>query len=160
MTPTLAADSKQQLGFTLLEIMLVLGIAAMLATIIGPRLLATDGPGFNASVREVNGLLNHARRLAVVQGQDTHVELIVGSAPDIAHNTSGQSTVLSWYSHDIQLSFTDSTQQQRRVDDNIRISFYPEGGSSGGRLTFEQDNRRTHIDIDPFSGRVRTQDDD
>ena len=36
----------------------------------------------------------------------------------------------------------------------VKISFYPEGGSSGGNILFTQDNDRAWAIIDPLTGRV------
>lgn len=63
----------KQEGFTLLELLLVLGIMAMLATLIGPGLRTLESPGFNAQIRQATGQLNSARRQAIVQGQTTQV---------------------------------------------------------------------------------------
>ena len=38
------------------------------------------------------------------------------------------------------------------------VTFYPEGGSTGGRLLFAQAEQSGIIDIDPFTGRVSTRD--
>ncbi|ALO44748.1 prepilin-type N-terminal cleavage/methylation domain-containing protein [Pseudohongiella spirulinae] len=71
MTRILAVKQR---GFTLLELLLVLGIMAMLATLIGPGLRTLESPGFNAQIREAIGKLNSARRQAVVRGQTTWVD--------------------------------------------------------------------------------------
>jgi len=34
------------------------------------------------------------------------------------------------------------------------VSFYPEGGTTGGKLRLSQDNQRGWIAIDAFTGRV------
>ncbi|HBN14302.1 MAG TPA: hypothetical protein DD407_04620 [Pseudohongiella sp.] len=153
-------ETRYQCGFTLLELLLVLGIAAMMAMLIGPGISSLDSPGFNAQVREATGLLNHARRMAVVQGGTTRVEFIVN--PPDAGNSNGRdepetadpSVVGRWVSVETELDYTDSTGRQSPVQEQLSIEFYPEGGSSGGTLEFSQDSRRLKLSIDPFSGRV------
>lgn len=110
---------KQQ-GFTLLELLLVLGIMAMLATLIGPGLRTLESPSFNAQIREATGQLNSARRQAVVQGQTTQVHF------------------------DTEL-----------IREAVTIEFYPEGGSSGGTIQFQQGERQAELHIDAFTGRVQ-----
>src|SRR5690554_4904965 len=63
------AHARAHSGFTLLELLLVLGIIAMAAVLVIPGLANLDSRGFSAQVRELSGLLNNARRTAVVQGQ-------------------------------------------------------------------------------------------
>jgi general secretion pathway protein H len=43
------------------------------------------------------------------------------------------------------------------VDDLVEITFYPEGGSTGGTLLLAQGAQQASIDIDPFTGRVETE---
>lgn len=92
MTRTLVIKHK---GFTLLELLLVLGIMAMLATLVGPGLRTLDSPGFNAQIREAAGQLNSARRQAVVQGQTTQVHfdsLLITEAVTIEFYPEGGSS--------------------------------------------------------------------
>ncbi|HBX36101.1 MAG TPA: hypothetical protein DEG76_01835 [Pseudohongiella sp.] len=153
--------TRNQCGFTLLELLLVLGIAAMMAMLIGPGISSLNSPGFNAQVREATGLLNHARRMAVVQGGTTRVEFIVNPPGSLNTSiaddfeTSDPSVVGRWLSAGTELAFTDSTGRQSSVQEKLSIEFYPEGGSSGGTLEFSQDSRRLKLSIDPFSGRVK-----
>lgn len=158
MTPTLVADSRLQHGFTLLELLLVLGILAMMATLIGPGLNSLDSPGFNAQVRDASSLLNYARRRAVVEGQMLSVEF---AAMDVVSETgaeSGTGVVGRWTSTDMELWFAPSTERSQRQDSVLTVSFFPEGGSTGGELEFRQGERQRVLLIDPFSGRVSAAD--
>ena len=158
MTPTLVADRRRQQGFTLLELLLVLGILAMMATLIGPGLNSLDSPGFNAQVREASSLLNYARRRAVVEGQMLSVEF---AAMDVVPETGTESragVVGRWTSADMELWFAPSTERSQRQDSVLTVSFFPEGGSTGGELAFRQGERQRVLIIDPFSGRVSAPD--
>ena len=158
-----------QLGFTLLELLLVLSILAMAASLLVPVLNTLDGPSFNAQVREANNLLNFARRNAVVTGQVVGIEFILtepiesdesGSGPNSNNNRSDDeammnSTVLrQWQGHDIELWYEDDSNNTEEIEDKLLIEFFPEGGSTGGELLFRQGGRESLILIDPFSGRV------
>ena len=63
----------------------------------------------------------------------------------------------TWTARDLTLSYRDSTQQVTPVEEFIDITFFPEGGSTGGALILAQDNREVVISIDPFSGKVKTE---
>jgi len=160
MTRILAAESTLQRGFTLLELLLVLGILGTLATLAVPALRSLDGPGFNAQVRQATGLLNNARRMAIVQGQTTRVEFAVADVQAQADvQTAMPSTQAGfWRSENLELWYANSTQAAQRVDERLVISFFPEGGSTGGELSFRQNNRERIVEIDPFSGRISIRD--
>lgn len=152
MTLTSAAEHRQQFGFTLLELLIVLGILAMMAALVGPGLISLDSPGFNAQLREASALLNHARRQAVVEGRPKSVEFI----PVQVIQTQSLQTAASsrWSSTDIELWYASGTERSRPLDAPLTLSFFPEGGSTGGELEFRQGERRRTLVVDPFSGRV------
>jgi len=160
MTRISVAESAWQRGFTLLELLLVLGILGMLATLAVPALRSLDAPGFDAQVRQATGLLNNARRMAVVQGQTTRVEFeIAGANSVVADDGMLPSTQTArWRTENLELWYANSTQSNQRVDERLIISFFPEGGSTGGDLMFRQDDRERVVEIDPFSGRVSIRD--
>lgn len=168
MTPILACKPGPQVtrnraaGFTLLELLLVLTIIGIASVIIVPNVGSLESRTFSAQVRQAHSLLNYARRTAVVSGQPTSATFITLpeaqaesalSELDIARNSVG-----SWLTEGTALRFVDSTERQRDIDDLLEISFYPEGGSTGGTLTFIQGEQQQHIHIDPFTGRIETLD--
>ena len=40
------------------------------------------------------------------------------------------------------------------MESKIEITFFPEGGSTGGKLMLALDERHATIEINPFTGRV------
>ena len=182
MTPISVSDRKsrvcptaapplcvRQRGFTLLELLLVLAILGMAATLLGPGLATLDSPGFNAQTREATGLLNYARRMAVVQGTPASIEFLSAAydADDEARRDTGREPdpqqadiVGRWIGDNIDLSYRDSAGQDASVDRRILVTFYPEGGSTGGELIMQQESRLLTISVDPFSGRVQVQDEE
>lgn len=164
MTLTSASDKR---GFTLLEILLVVSIMAMAALLVVPSVTGMDNRRFDAQVREASGLLNYARRTAVVRGLPTRVSFHTeedgsgdasdGNAEDDSGSRPGPLRAGRWVADGIRLGFRDSTGQQREIDGELDIMFYPEGGSTGGELLLSRNGRRAEINIDPFSGRVNTE---
>lgn len=160
------ANNRRQLaqsGFTLLELLLVLGILGMAAGLLVPRLTSLDAPGFTAQTREATGMLNYARRMAVVQGTpatvvlmtDDYAEQVEDQNPETVSNA-----VATWIGRGITLEHLGSTGQRRQIEEQLQVTFYPEGGSTGGEITLRQDRRETIIVVDPFSGRVQVRNED
>ena len=65
-----------------------------------------------------------------------------------------------WESEGIALQFEDSTERVTDVEDFVEFTFYPEGGSTGGTLILAQDERETRIVVDPFTGRISSEESD
>ncbi len=162
MTPTLAIKGSTA-GFTLLELMIVLAILAMGSVLLIPSIGNMSSRTFTAQVREVNALLNYTRRTAVVTGQPANVQFFPAEdedevSPSVSETIeSSLSSGERWQARGIELAYEDSTELQHEVDDGITITFFPEGGSTGGSLILSLGEREAVISIDPFSGKVATE---
>ena len=135
MTPIFHSNAHRQRGFTLLELILVMGIVALAAALIAPNLTGLDGRNFDAQLRDLAAQLNYARRSAIV---------------------SGQVSTVQWDDDSISLEFStdDARTPGYEPIDSLTVSFYPEGGTTGGNLRLSQDKQRGWIAIDAFTGRV------
>lgn len=154
------AAARRSAGFTLLEILLVLTLLGLASVLVLPNLGSLDNRTFSVQVRQAVSLLNYARRIAVVQGQPSTASFYSELAlrEDVPASLT---SVGFWQADDATvLHFRDSAEQEEEVEELIEISFYPEGGSTGGSLLLEQDAQRVTITIDPFTGRVTTTTDD
>ena len=163
-------------GFTLLEILLVLTLIALASALVVPNVGSLDTRTYSVQLRQVNALLQYARRNAVITGLPVSARLYGPSfCPDDADIVSADEPARSqergqrqaaglvktpearWESKGIAVSYEDSTERLTEVERFIDVTFYPEGGSSGGTLIFSQDNRHTRIAIDPFTGRISSE---
>lgn len=145
----------RQRGFTLLEILLVLAIMALGAVIVIPNVSSLEGRGFNAQVRHAHTLLNYARRTAVVSGHPASIAFAVSQDTDQEQTLRlARDNVGLWQFPEAELTFMDSTEQETDIEALLEVSFFPEGGSTGGTLVFAQGRQRAEIHIDPFTGRV------
>jgi general secretion pathway protein H len=156
---------KQQRGFTLLEIILVLAIIATASVMVVPNLGGFEARTFSAQVRQAQSLLNYARRTAVISGQASTVSFNVLPAGEMAQvdeeeYASLSNIVAQWNGAGVNLRFRDSTGREIEIEEKTEVTFYPEGGSTGGTLLFAQEDQAGVIDIDPFTGRVSSRDPD
>lgn len=154
--------AERSRGFTLLEILLVLTIIGMASVLVVPNLTGIESRTFNVQLRQANSLLNYARRIAVVSGRVSTVSLYASGEQDDESEQADETPaalaniVGEWEATGIELRFRDSTDREVEVEERIDISFYPEGGSSGGTLLFTEDERQALIVIDPFTGRINS----
>ena len=172
MTPILACrtpnprqvTAKQQRGFTLLEIILVLAIIATASIMVVPNLGGLEARTFSAQVRQAQSLLNYARRTAVISGQASTVSFNVLPADELAQAdreeeyASLSNIVAQWNGGGLNLRFRDSTDREIEIEESTEVTFYPEGGSTGGTLLFAHEDQAGVIDVDPFTGRVSSGD--
>ena len=171
MTPILGCRAavfsvmpKQQRGFTLLEIILVLAIIATASVLVVPNLGGFEARTFSTQLRQAQSLLNYARRTAVISGQASTVSFNVLPADEIEpadreeERASLSNIVAQWNGAGVELRFRDSTDREIEIEETTEVTFYPEGGSTGGMLLFAQGNQTGVIDIDPFTGRVSSRD--
>jgi len=112
-----------------------MGIVALAAAVVAPNLTGLDGRNFDAQLRDLVAQLNYARRSAIV---------------------SGQVSTMQWADDNISLEFSadDARTSSYEPIDSLLVSFYPEGGTTGGRLRLTQDRQQGWISIDAFTGRI------
>ena len=163
-------------GFTLLEILLVFSLIALASVLVVPNIGNLDARTYSVQLRQVNALLQYARRNAVISGLPVSARLYGPSYhPDDADFASADELARSqeraqrltvgrvqmpearWESDGIAVSYEDSTERLTEVEHFIDVTFYPEGGSSGGTLIFSRDDRHTRLVIDPFTGRISSE---
>ena len=139
-----------------MELLLVLTIIGMASILVVPNVGNLDSRSFATQVRQANTLLNYARRTAVVQGQPAAIEFFAQNSEfrDELALTPSRNSVGSWESTGATIIFVDSTERETEIEEKLVITFFPEGGSTGGTLILALDDRIATIEIDPFSGRV------
>jgi general secretion pathway protein H len=156
MTPTSSAESgAQQRGFTLLELLVVLSIIALGVGLIAPNVGLSDNSAFSADVREAAATLSYARRLAIVRASPVTAWLSTGEDADVEDGTSSEQLRRRWTSDIVELRYQDDLQIEPQRIDRLSITFYPQGGSTGGTLHFSRDRRSAIIVVSPITGRIR-----
>ncbi len=137
-------------GFTLLEILVVLGIMGLLAAIIVPRVNAgNDYYTIGSDVREVASALRLTRSLAIEQQSD---KVLLFNLDDNSYQIDGQKP--RTLSDDVALDIVTSQAELKENGRLAGIRFYEDGASSGGRVTLTLNDDKRAVDIVWMTGQI------
>lgn len=134
-------------GFTLLELLVAMTIAALLLTIVGPRLTDTVA---HATLRAT------ASRTVAALRETRWEAMKTSKTVAFTINASGQGYVAADKVTALPSGQTISLTQygQSAVDREPDIEFLPDGSSSGGIITIAAGADRVRVNVDWLSGRV------
>jgi general secretion pathway protein H len=137
-------------GFTLIELLVVMVLMGVILAVV-PMALFNVLPGveLKGAARDIAAGLRQARSLAVLGNRD--VDFVVDiAARDYAIPGKGESRALPE-----RLEIQLETAQSDLSDDDVGvISFFPDGSSTGGRVTLGWEGREYHIMVDWLTGQV------
>ncbi|HQZ44493.1 MAG TPA: GspH/FimT family pseudopilin [Usitatibacteraceae bacterium] len=144
------ARSRAERGFTLLELLLVLVIAAAsYAMVVRFSAGGVSGAELKSAARAVAAGLRDARGTAVATQESASLTL------DLEHRSMEVSGGRRPRSLPKRLDLKLYTAQAEIVDDKRgAIRFYPDGSSTGGRVTLASGERKFLVDVDWLTGRV------
>ena len=140
-------SDRRERGFTLVELLVVLGILALVLALVPPLLSSgRTAAELSATARAIAAALRETRGLAIGRGR-TEAFLV-----DTGTGTFGGAT-LHRAPAGIGLSlFTTSDDAVDATRGFIR--FFPDGSSTGGGVRLVQGDRRSDVLVDWLSGRV------
>ena len=136
-------------GFTLIELLVVLAIAALVMTY-APPLIANALPGlrFQTATRDIGAALRATRGAAVAENREAVFTLDTETG-----RYRGDGAREGRLPGDLAISFV--TAQSERIDRaTARIRFFPDGGSTGGRITLGRGERVGSVTVDWLTGRI------
>lgn len=138
-------------GFTLIELVVVLVIAGLLLAVV-PPLFSSALPGvqLKSTARELASALRFARDRAVTRQQETTLTLALKAHSFRVSGRNRDYPVPSGL--EIEL-FTVRSEQTD--EDTGAIRFFPDGSSTGGRVTLVSGTSRYAVDVDWLTGRVK-----
>lgn len=141
---------RAQRGFTLLELLLVLVIAAAgYAMVVRFSSGGVSGVELKSAARAVAAGLRDARGTAIARQESAALTL------DLEHRSMEVSGGGRARSLPQRLDVKLYTAQSEIVDDKRgAIRFYPDGSSTGGRVTLASGERKLLVDVDWLTGRV------
>lgn len=142
--------SSRQSAFTLLEVLVVLGLIAVLAAVLLPRMMSgQDHYLLSRNVRNVASAMRSTRAMAIA---DQTEKVIVFNLDDKTYQVDGERH--KDIDEDIAVQvFTATTE----VSDDGRLAgvrFYPDGASTGGRVTLSLDDDVRALDVVWMTGQI------
>ena len=145
---------KNQQGFSLIELLIVLAITAGLLSNVAPRLNnVLKGLQLKNLTREVMASLNTTRSQAISKGQEA-VWLLDLEQRYFQYGTKKKSVS---YSDDIDVTLITASKEQ--LSNTVAsIRFFPDGSATGGEVILAQGNRNYSIQIDWLTGRIKLYD--
>ena len=141
-------------GFTLLELLVVMGILVLALTLTPPLFSSTlEGLQVKRAARELTAALRLARSSAVSSGRE------IALAVDVETRgfTLNQKTRRINLPEDAVITLTTATRELISAASGD-IRFFPDGSSTGGRITLEHDARIYRIDVNWITGGVAISD--
>ena len=140
-------------GFTLLEMLVVIALIG-LATV-AVSVSVTSGLAsarVRAASSELAGALRATRAQAIVQSREQVFDVDTRS-----NSYDGVKHRIVILPKGLELSIT-SAREDRPNDHTGRIRFFPDGSSTGGRITLKSGQREWHVNVSWLTGEVRVVD--
>jgi general secretion pathway protein H len=135
-------------GFTLLEmlaVILLIGIAAAAVSVSVSQGLTSARA--NAASVELAAALRQTRTAAIVSGKDQTLEVDTRQA---LYRANGHEVRLP---AQMRVGLTSAREDQVDADTG-RIRFFPDGSSTGGRITLQRGQRQWHVNVAWLTGAV------
>jgi general secretion pathway protein H len=137
-------------GFTMLELLVVLVVMLLVYAVALPK-LSGGNPGveLKGAARQLAAGLRKARSQAVTQKQEAVLTV------DVEQHRFDLSGDKKSYALPADIDITLFTAQSEMLREKVgSIRFYPDGSSTGGRITVGYGDRKFHVNIDWLTGQV------
>lgn len=143
--------ANTQRGFTLIEMLVVMSIMVLAYAMTAPMISAgVSGAELKAAARQVAAGLRKARSEAVAHKNEVALTVDVEQR---RFDLSGDTRV---YRLPEKIEISLFTAQSELKDTKTgAIRFYPDGSSTGGRVTLSLGERKYLVDVDWMTGRVK-----
>jgi general secretion pathway protein H len=142
-------DPKRRTGFTLVELLVVLAVLALVMALVPPYLVgAAARAQLTSAAHEIALALRETRSLAVRQGRPER--FVVDGEAGTFRAAGG---ALRRLPAGMILSLA-ALADNRAAAARGAILFFPDGGSTGGRLRLKQGERQADVAVDWLTGGV------
>lgn len=142
--------SRRLRGFSLVELAVVLFIVVLGLSVIGSNIASGNKSSqMKAAVRDLMSALRYARGQALISQQEVAVAI------NLAENSYQISNRDKTYSLPPELELTLVIAQEEFKDQEVgQLRFYPDGSSSGGRITMEWGALTETLDVNWLTGKI------
>lgn len=140
-------------GFTLFEmlaVILLIGIAAAAVSI--PVTQGLASARVNAASGELAAALRWTRAQSIVKGESLALEVDTSAA---TYHAPGKP--VAHLPRDMRVAITSAREDQANATTG-RIRFFPDGSSTGGRITLTRGEREWHVNVAWLTGAIQVVD--
>lgn len=137
--------AKHGKGFTLMELMIVMAIIAIASAVVIPRIGNNEGKIYRAQLKTLTAALNYNRRNAIIMNRPFEMKV----EPDTA---AGKTAKGDWKSQGADIQWQTDTEKYQNK--RFAITFFPQGGATGGTITLQQGSFVAQVVIDSLTGKV------
>ncbi len=150
----LTLNTSLNKGFTLLELLVVLFIMVIGFTVVGINIsTGENSTAIKAAARDMASALRYTRGQALLSHQEATLSI------DLSENNYSVSNRAEAYSIPKSIDLTVVTaQNELRSDSTANIRFFPDGSSTGGKITLEQGKTAWEININWLTGQINLND--
>lgn len=137
-------------GFTLIELLAVLFIGALIyALLLGVPMRGTSMADLKSSARSLASGLRQAQTTAMATRRDATLTLDLDSREFAVTGAEGIRSLPKDLELKLYTAQTEAASERKGA-----IRFYPDGSSTGGRITVAAGERKYEVDVDWLTGRV------
>jgi general secretion pathway protein H len=137
-------------GFTLIELLIVIVIVAIMSAVVGSNIgSGNQSTVLNGAAREVASALRYARGHAMTHRKESAFQF---DLEQNSYRVTGKSKEYK-VSKDIEVTL-ELAQSQVQDDSQGAIRFFPDGSSTGGRVTLEIAESKRQLDVNWLTGQV------
>lgn len=140
-------------GFTLLEMIIVLLIIAMAATLLGTSIVGRlDSVKVATAARDLTAALRFTRSQAILHREEKFIEVDLEKR---SYTVPGRDAVQLPESMELKLLTAQSEVASEKLG---RIRFFSDGGSTGGRVTLISGGRQWKVNVSWLTGEIELDD--
>jgi len=146
----LYSKSIKARGFTLIEMIVVIVLVAIMATVVVSNIGAgNQSATLRSATREISSALRFARGHALTHSKETSFKF---NLKDNSYQVTNKDKTYK-ISGDIEVTL-DVAQSQVSEDEVGAIRFFPDGSSTGGRVTLEMGEHKRQLDVNWLTGQA------
>ena len=145
-----ASSTRADRGFTLLELLVVLAVVGFVLVLVAPSLpQALSTVKLKTATREMATAVRAAAARAVVQ----HREVVFSLDVESGRYGIGAGTRTKAIDPDISLKLL-TAESEKVSETQGKIRFFPDGSSTGGRVTLASGAGKYEVAVDWLTGKV------